>query len=241
MKKLNQQAFAIGTVLLIVVIVGLIGAVGWLVYDRQQNGSESSNISSTPKEDAESSTNGITETSIIQGVTTVTVEHPSTWKVEDTTTEYGPENPLTLPSKEITSSKGNTLRLYTTPGVGGDCPLDNDSFTLVQKLVTKTDGVYFTEYTIEDSTYPTTGLKIDSSNIDIDKVEIGYKGTGVCQSRIGFYSVVYSGEEGGSENEIFVEIVGAGKPDDAIGRYTTYEEIKDDAEFIAMLQSLKVK
>lgn len=240
MKKVNQQGFAIGTVLLIIVITGLISAVGWLVYDRQQNGGESSNISSAPKEDAESSTIGITKTSITQGVTTVTVEHSSSWKVEDTTTEYGPENPLTLPSKEITSAKGNTLRLYTTPGVGGDCDNDEIPFTLVHKLATKTNEVYFTEYKMEDSSYPTTGFRIDNSIVDVGNVEAGYTNTGVCQNRIGNYSSVSKGGNTGSENDVFIKIIGKGITDDDFGQYTTYDEIKDDAEFIAMLQSLKV-
>lgn len=37
MKKSNNQGFSIVAILLVIVIVGLIGAVGWLVYDRQQN------------------------------------------------------------------------------------------------------------------------------------------------------------------------------------------------------------
>lgn len=139
------------------------------------------------------------------------------------------------------SSKGNKLRLYTTPGIGGDCSNDEFSFTLVQKLATKTEGVYFTEYTTEDSGYPTTGLKIDSSNIDANNIDVGYKGSGICQSRIGLYSVVYSGEEGGSENEIFVKIIGSGKPATDSGKYTTYKEIEDDTEFVTMLKSLEVK
>jgi cytoskeletal protein RodZ len=241
MKKVNQQGFAIGTLLLIIVIVGLIGAVGWLVYDRQQKNDEPTSNSSVTKEDTKESTESLAKTSITQGATTVVVEHSSSWKVEDTTTEYGPENPLTLPSKEITSAKGNTLRLYTTPGVGGDCDNDEIPFTLVQKLATETNGVYFSEYTMEDSSYPTTGFKIDNSNIDVSNVEAGYNGTGVCQNRIGNYSSVSKGDNAGSENEVFVKIVGAGKSADDPAQVTTYEEIKDDAEFIAMLKSLEVK
>jgi len=35
--KNNQKGFSIALVLMVVVVVGLIGAVGWLVYDRQNN------------------------------------------------------------------------------------------------------------------------------------------------------------------------------------------------------------
>ncbi len=46
MKKLNQKGFSGIEILLVVVVVGLIGTVGWLVYDRQQsNNNEESTTS----------------------------------------------------------------------------------------------------------------------------------------------------------------------------------------------------
>ncbi len=36
MKKLNQKGFGVVEGLLIVVVVALVGVVGWLVYDRQK-------------------------------------------------------------------------------------------------------------------------------------------------------------------------------------------------------------
>jgi prepilin-type N-terminal cleavage/methylation domain-containing protein len=35
--KVNQKGFSVVEILVVIVIVGLLGAVGWLVYDRQQN------------------------------------------------------------------------------------------------------------------------------------------------------------------------------------------------------------
>lgn len=45
--KTNQKGFSLVEILLIVVIVGLIGTVGWLVYDRQSSKSREQGIAST--------------------------------------------------------------------------------------------------------------------------------------------------------------------------------------------------
>jgi prepilin-type N-terminal cleavage/methylation domain-containing protein len=39
--KANQKGFGVVEILVVIVIVGLIGAVGWLVYDRQNNKTDS--------------------------------------------------------------------------------------------------------------------------------------------------------------------------------------------------------
>lgn len=47
MKKLNQKGFSVVEILIVIVVVGLLGAVGWLVYDRQSKNNDSSNKSQT--------------------------------------------------------------------------------------------------------------------------------------------------------------------------------------------------
>lgn len=45
--KLNQKGFSVVEILIVIVVVGLIGTVGWLVYDRQQNKQTTTNAPST--------------------------------------------------------------------------------------------------------------------------------------------------------------------------------------------------
>lgn len=62
--KSNQKGFSVVELLIIVVIVGLIGAVGWLVYDRQKNKTDNQQANTqtseqkqeVPKEEAKNST-----------------------------------------------------------------------------------------------------------------------------------------------------------------------------------------
>lgn len=50
--KANQKGFSVVELLIIIVVVGLLGAVGWLVYDRQNN----KNTSTTQSEQSSSTT-----------------------------------------------------------------------------------------------------------------------------------------------------------------------------------------
>lgn len=66
--KTNQKGFGAVEVLIVVVIVGLLGAVGWLVYDRQKNSAQENSNSSQPvqqeqsqKQEAQASDNAALE------------------------------------------------------------------------------------------------------------------------------------------------------------------------------------
>jgi prepilin-type N-terminal cleavage/methylation domain-containing protein len=56
--KSNQKGFSVVEILIVIVVVGLLGAVGWLLYDRQQ--SKSSNASN--QQDSTSQKVGLLET-----------------------------------------------------------------------------------------------------------------------------------------------------------------------------------
>ncbi len=66
--KINQKGFSVVEILIIIVIVGLLGAVGWLVYDRQKSKTvsvpnaqlaETANIEQSTKESDYKTTEGI--------------------------------------------------------------------------------------------------------------------------------------------------------------------------------------
>ncbi len=48
--KTNQKGFSVVEILIVIVIVGLLGTVGWLVYDRQQSKTSDSQTTTQPTE-----------------------------------------------------------------------------------------------------------------------------------------------------------------------------------------------
>lgn len=55
--KANQKGFSVIEVLIVVVIVGLLGAVGWLVYDRQKNQTDNKDTAAPTSEQANKQVN----------------------------------------------------------------------------------------------------------------------------------------------------------------------------------------
>ena len=52
--KINQKGFSVVEILVVVVVVGLLGAVGWLVYDRQKSNTDSKNTAAQTSEQTKS-------------------------------------------------------------------------------------------------------------------------------------------------------------------------------------------
>ena len=235
----NKKGFSLSLVFLSLFIFSFICLVGWLVYDRQ-NRSNNQTISTANglEENVEQIQNeeSIVKTTVTIGKTSASVEHPSNWKVKEENTDL---DGYILKSKTITSPTGNSLRLYDRQGIGGDCDYDNEEFVLVKKIPTKTEGVYFVQYDIPGlANFSTTGIKIDTSEVDIKNVGEGYRGSGVCQNKIGFYSFVNSApQDDTGTNTVFVLVSSSNVSE---SEYTTYEDIKNDSEFIKMLESLTV-
>jgi prepilin-type N-terminal cleavage/methylation domain-containing protein len=77
--KANQKGFSVVEILIVIVVVGLLGAVGWLVYDRQNNKRES--VSTSSQTDTKETENGESKQELV-------VDQTSDWK-EIKNAEYG--------------------------------------------------------------------------------------------------------------------------------------------------------
>jgi prepilin-type N-terminal cleavage/methylation domain-containing protein len=116
--KTNQKGFSVVEVLLVVAVVGLLGGVGWLVYDRQQskNDTTQSTASQTSQTDKQQTTNGQETTNAYEGMTAysnstygITFYHPKDWKTE----EVPIDTPAGLtPTEFAVNIKGNTTEKY---------------------------------------------------------------------------------------------------------------------------------
>lgn len=94
--KTNQKGFSVVEVLLIVLVVGLLGAVGWLVYDRQQNQNEKATQPAATQAPTTSSTEQATEAkedsyagwkSYENGA--ISFKYPAEWKVAEVAVASG--------------------------------------------------------------------------------------------------------------------------------------------------------
>lgn len=114
--KVNQKGFSVVEILIVIVVVGVLGAVGWLVYDRQSKDKAEPVATTTEikKEDNESSTSakdpyeGMTKyTSEKYGIT---FYYPKNWSTE----EIPIESPSGLtPSEFAINLKGATTEKYS--------------------------------------------------------------------------------------------------------------------------------
>jgi Tfp pilus assembly protein PilE len=117
--KANQKGFSVVELLIIIVVVGLLGAVGWLVYDRQTD--KDSNSQSTAKtsqqEQKKETLKEEAKANPYEGMTQysnakygISFYHPKDW----TTVEVPIENPSGLtPTEFAINVKGNTTEKYS--------------------------------------------------------------------------------------------------------------------------------
>ncbi len=185
--KNNQDGFGTLELILILVIVVLIGVVGWFVYDRNQNKSSqntSTTATTTPK--TTTSTN-IAPTSTKFSLQTKLTSHskafsfyiPDGWIVtNDNTLDYGHAIGL----ENLTYKKGSKGIVLNKPGLRGDGPtVSNFIFQEVSK--TDFDG-YFDNMTkagtittsdgVEGQKYTFTLKKEDDMVSGVGSMSYGY-------------------------------------------------------------------
>jgi prepilin-type N-terminal cleavage/methylation domain-containing protein len=54
--KVNQKGFSVVEILIVIVVAGLIGTVGWLVYDRQKNKTDDKSVAQTTQQEQKQET-----------------------------------------------------------------------------------------------------------------------------------------------------------------------------------------
>lgn len=125
--KANQKGFSVVEILIVVVIVGLLGAVGWLVYDRQksQTGTKDTTAQTTTKSEAPKKETATvkdpyegwkTYKSVLNS--NLSFKYPADWEFEPATTAPTPndlggvENNSVLRSAKIQGTYGTVTNQY---------------------------------------------------------------------------------------------------------------------------------
>lgn len=88
--KTNQRGFGVIEILVIVLIIGLMATIGWLVYDRQNNASktsDNSNQSTSQKKSPDDEKQPELTTTTLK---TFSISYDSSWKVTQQISENGP-------------------------------------------------------------------------------------------------------------------------------------------------------
>ena len=210
-----------------VVIIALVGFSGWLVYDRQKSNDTVNNTESPTA----ASNNDVTSDSLVTttiktsgtGNFAVSVKHPAAWEVSNKTEDagYGDGSQRTI--AYIKSDKGYYMHISDVSGIGGSCDPDSQKYTLVKRLTTGVADHYFSEY---DSDVLT--LENLSKKPEIKNMKEGDTRTNTCE-RAGYPFV---------NGSLYVTISSSSKR--SLVGDLHYNDIKDDPDFITMLQSLTV-
>lgn len=114
--KINHKGFSVVEILAVVAVVGLLGAVGWLVYDRQKNKDSNSQTTAQTSQQEQKKETTKEEANPYEGMTQysnakygITFYHPKDWKTE----EVPIDNPSGLtPTEFAINVKGNTTEKY---------------------------------------------------------------------------------------------------------------------------------
>lgn len=104
MKRLDQKGFSATAVLIVIVVVGLLGVVGWLVYDRQKSPrhSESTQQLATSQEKLKATEQTSAYTTLKLAGDKVQFEIPKSWAV-------GKSSCIDVPSNAPACADGATL------------------------------------------------------------------------------------------------------------------------------------
>ena len=228
MKSKNTSGFGVVGVLAVVMIVGLIGFSGWLVYDRQRN--KDVDIVDTKQDDKKASTSLTTTTvkSVLNPGTTVTLKHPSGWTVSNTTEDYDSSGTKAVRAY-IKSDKGHYLHIRDNGGVGGDCEPNAETFTLVKRIATQSSNYYFAEYKYNaNSSTRYLSLENHKDGQAWTTLKEGQTGTDTC-SNMPQYSFA---------GDLYVSIASSDKS--SLASSVSYTDLQQDTDFLTMLQSLTV-
>lgn len=234
MSKLRKQlGFGHIGVLAVVVILALVGFSGWLVYDRQNKSktSDSTNKAEGTTTNNQKTTDSSLTTTTVKSLesgdkTSVTVKHPTNWEVSNKSEDIDGSGTIATRAY-IKSDKGNYLHISNTSGLGGDCEDDTLTYTLIKRISTQSSNYFFAEYTREGGATRYLSLENSTSSPSWSKMKEGDTNTNQC----GMPQYTFAGG-------LYVAITKTATR--SLSSSVPYSELKEDPEFLTMLQSLKV-
>lgn len=223
--------------LLVAVLVLVAIAAGVFYVLRKQEGGNTSQSSQSSQEqslvsEVDQEQTGLKNVEFVSGLAVkskVRAEVPVEWQVESYEQAYA--DGMTLNAMVISSQKGNHLHIYDRDGLGGFCESDTESFTLTKVLPIKTSGFAFMEF--HAPSVPTRDKVLILSTLDgraIENMQEGDTLTDTCKMPA-FSSF--------SNSSVFAELYDAAGKNLQNAKRLGWDDIKDDADFVKVLQSLE--
>jgi hypothetical protein len=238
-KSGKKKKLIIGTVLLLI-------AVGAAVYfmmkpeDKQndqtsQNNQSSDTAQQTDTEQTEEvEMKTTTYTSGLEHKTTAAFIHPASWEV--TTDEDVPEGATSYSLKTmiIASPSGHYLHIYDRDGIGGNCDANSDAYTLYKEVATKTPNMYFKDFSVPSNVFQNHKFVVETEGryselAEHEALKEGESSSNTCNIA-GFSTIGGSG--------VFLQITSSKDLSTSHNTRIGWDDIKDDAEFVKMIQSM---
>lgn len=122
--KHNEKGFSVVEILIVIVVVGLLGAVGWLVYDRQNSKTDNKEVVSTQETQGANENADSAKDSDYKTVDGIKYTVPASWK-----TAKGP-----FQDSEVTGSGQYLLSPDYKEAGGGQLFIEAGAYNNFQKL-----------------------------------------------------------------------------------------------------------
>ncbi len=179
--KANEKGFSVVEILIVVVVVGLLGAVGWLVYDRQKNKVDTAQTTqqtpvtteSEAKEETDPYANWKNQCDDKAGLC---FKFPSDWKVEEVSDTY-----ISVVSPNTTSRVAYQPNYVRDGGIREVTPVKLvNSTNFTGYSVAGTYSVYLDKpnvvYDLVEGTVEQNGFKVGQATKSLDNPRFDYNG-----------------------------------------------------------------
>ncbi len=178
----NEKGFSVIEILIVIIVIGLLGAVGWLVYDRQKTKTDTAQTAqqntmsneSEPKKETDPYANWKSQCDDKAGLC---FKYPSDWKVEEASDTY-----ISVVSPSITARVAYQSNYVRDGGIREVAPVKLVNSTYFKGYsVAGTYSVYLDKpdvvYDLVKGTVEENGFKVGQATKSLDNPRFDYNGS----------------------------------------------------------------
>ena len=221
--------------LIILLLIAIAGASYYFLVVSKNNtpSNQQANSTTTDQDKANTETGELVKTTFKVGGASATVKHPKGRVVDEKADPYEGYNGENVINKSmsITSENGYSL-MFDPAGGGWGCP-ELVPYKLTRRIPTATKEIYLSEY-VYVGEGESTGPAVTFENLTKVSEERGNAKEGDTIDDCIYPQLGYGGP---GVNDAFVISISRRNDNNV---YLSYDQVKEDTEFMAMLQSLEL-